>query len=969
MADGDSLLDVFVRVLPQEGDLEAIREHLQNTVAETTRAFNQLGDQANALARRQDFIRNQGRRGSGPAQRSPEEEAARRAQDEFQSLRAQVGNDIGTLQKQLSSLRAGGLLTDLQGVREAFKEVSRLQINLSDGNAEIEIEQRIDQLLDLRRVLETIQERASDGGGTSTPVEGNLIAAQKQARNLKSEISIVRRELKDLRAPELKKSLESSSVELDRLIVQMREMDDTGLTAGAIEPYLAQLRNIRATVLSIGDAQQQVSQTQKKALDRLFDLENERLALQDRIKDFPPGVLSKDDRIIIQGVNNDLSMSIRHLDEMRARINGTAESWDNYEQALNSVVSNQMRLTGQFDRVRAAGVSFNTLSNNAYQLGQAFEDAAIGYQLNGIAGAVRGASNNVSFLLNDLSRIPAIQTRVGALFKLSEKASEAVIPAVSGIGAALAITVLPPMIEWLQTLNDIEYGFNDLADRIKRQFEDIDLEINVSLDEQELNRDLQKMESVRDVLERIDELRLRSEEIVFEVRAQVEDLLTAPATRLFQRDLQRFSDDVQKQVDSLQRKIDTGAFSEGLRADSGLGLGGVDFSPSEVRRILGQTEAQIGRFKEIQALIDIINQGVVSINRNAQDGILNANAIRQTRDDIAKLNERLKSTSSELTKSDKITFDKATESAKVLEERLNKLVEPARQFESLVGEQLTAAIDAADRKTKELAATQAVLRGQLEGTATEYDQMVLDVGELARQYQTLIDSTIKFYESTGVAGDRLKELRDKLSSEAAFNVENEILRDQNDIVEKLTRAEERLAELREKKQNRESQQINLDRFTTAIQEAALSLDETGLDKNTAAIRELTDEINRLQDALFKINQAQDAVRAGAGVDAFQQIALNRTPRQQIPGVLAGAFGGQIGGLLAGFDAFAQMPKRLVGPAEQQREFLRQTANENLVRDFTAALNETLTSVLKKQPIRIDKQWQPEFEAPVSRMRQ
>lgn len=965
MADGDSLLDVFVRVLPQEGDLEAIQAHLQNTVAETTRAFNQLGDQANALARRQDFIRNQGRRGSGPAQRSPEEEAARRAQDEFQSLRAQVGNDIGTLQKQLSSLRAGGLLTDLQGVREAFKEVSRLQINLSDGNAEIEIEQRIGQLLDLRRVLETIQERASDGGGTSTPVEGNLIAAQKQARNLKSEISIVRRELKDLRAPQLKESLERSSVELDRLIVQMREMDDTGLSAGAIEPYLAQLRDIRATVLSIGDAQQQVSKTQKTALDKLFDLEKERLALQDRIKDFPPGVLSRDDRITIQGINNDLSMSIRNLDEIRGRINGTEQSWRDYEEALEKVVANQSRLTTQFDTVRAAGTLFNTLSNNAYQLGQAFEDAAIGYQLNGIAGAVRGASNNVSFLLNDLSRIPAVQTRVGELFRLSEKASKAVIPAVSGIGAALAITVLPPMIEWLETLNDIEYEFNDLAEKIRRQFQDVDLEIKVSIDEQRLNRDLQKMESVRDVLERIDELRLRSEEIVFEVRAQVEDLLTAPATRLFQRDLQRFSDDVQKEVDRLQRNIDA---QTDIRPQA-FGPGDIAFPLSDQTKFIGRFESQIGRFKEIQALIEVINQGVVSINRNAQDGILNANAIRQTRDDIAKLNERLNSTSAELTKSDKITFDKATASAKALEERLNQLVEPARQFESLVGEQLTAAIDAADRKTKELAATQAVLRGQLDGSATEYDQMVIDVGKLSQQYQTLIDSTIKFYESTGVAGDRLKELRDKLSSEAAFNVENEILRDQNDIVEKLTRAEERLAELREKKQNRESQQISLDRFTTAIQEAALSLDETGLDKNTAAIKQLTDEINRLQDALFKINQAQDAVRAGAGADAFQQIALSRTPRQQIPGVLAGAFGGQIGGLLAGFDAFAQMPKRLVGPAEQQREFLRQTASENLVRDFATALNDTLTSVLKNQPIRIDKQWQPEFKAPVSRIAQ
>ena len=628
MADGDSLLDVFVRVLPQEGDLEAIQAHLQNTVSETTRAFNQLGDQANALARRQDFIRNQGRSGSGPRQRSPEEESARRAQDEFRSLRAQVGNDIGTLQKQLSSLRAGGLLNDLQGVREAFKEVSRLQINLKDGNAEVEIEQRIDQLLDLRRVLESIQKRAADGGGTSTPIEGNLIAAQKQARNLKSEMAIVRRELKDLRAPQLKESLEQSAVELDRLILQMREMDDTGLTAGAIEPYLAQLRNIRAAVLSIGDAQQEVSEIQKKATKDLEAAERERLRLQDQIKDFPPGVLSKDDRLTIQGINNDLSRSIRALDVARDEIDGTAESWRKYEEALNKVIANQNRLTTQFDTVRAAGASFNTLSNNAYQLGQAFEDAAIGYELNGIAGAVRGASNNVSFLLNDLSRIPASQTRIGKLFKLSEKASEAIIPAASGIGAALAITVLPPMIEWLETLNDIEYEFNDLAEKIKRQFQDVDLEISVSIDEQRLERDLQKMESIRDVLERINELRLRSEEIVFEVRTQVEDILTAPSTRLFRSNLQKFSDEVQKEVDRLQRSIDQ---QTDIRPQA-FGPGDIAFPLSDQTRFIKRFESQIGRFKEIQSLINNINQGVIGINQNAQDGILNANAIRKTRD-------------------------------------------------------------------------------------------------------------------------------------------------------------------------------------------------------------------------------------------------------------------------------------------------------------------------------------------------
>ena len=595
-------------------------------------------------------------------------------------------------------------------------------------------------------------------------------------------------------------------------------------------------------------------------------------------------------------------------------------------------------------------------------MGQAFEDAAIGYELNGIAGAVRGASNNVSFLLNDLSRIPAIQTRIGNLFKLSEKASEAIIPAASGIGAALAITVLPPMIEWLETLNDIEYEFNDLAEKIKRQFQDVDLEISVSIDEQRLERDLQKMESIRDVLERINELRLRSEEIVFEVRTQVEDILTAPSTRLFRSNLQKFSDEVQKEVDRLQRSIDQ---QTDIRPQA-FGPGDIAFPLSDQTRFIKRFESQIGRFKEIQSLINNINQGVIGINQNAQDGILNANAIRKTRDEIAELNERLNSTSAELTKSDKITFDKATESAKALEERLNELVEPARQFESLVGEQLTSAIESIGQKTEELAAKQAILGGQLIGTSTEYDEMVLGVSEVSREYESLIASTIEFYERTGAARDRIQELRRSLEDEAAFEVGNQLLREQNDIVAKLSKAEQRLADLRDKEKGRDSRKVSLDQFATAIQETALSLNETGLDKNTTAIQDLTEEIGRLQDALFKLNQAQEAIGQDNTADVIRGIALQRTPRQMAPEVLAVAFGGIGGGLVAGLqqaqNPFAAFETARLGAANR-RVALQQRDIEEIGQQFAARIRD----VLKDQPIRIDKTWQPEVKAPPARL--
>src|SRR5687768_7488338 len=59
-------------------------------------------------------------------------------------------------------------------------------------------------------------------------------------------------------------------------------------------------------------------------------------------------------------------------------------------------VQNQIKKPVQIkvddESLKRGSRAFGNLSNNAYQLGQAFEDAAVGYQLNGISGAVRGAA-------------------------------------------------------------------------------------------------------------------------------------------------------------------------------------------------------------------------------------------------------------------------------------------------------------------------------------------------------------------------------------------------------------------------------------------------------------------------------------------------------------------------------------------------------------------------------------------------
>ena len=962
MADDDSLLDVFVRVLPREGDIEAIKDHLRETVTETTAAFNQLGRQASELALRRDLLKGQGR-STGQKQVSPEEQAAKDAQSRFADLRAQVGNDIASLSKQLTGLGAKGLLADLQGVREAFREVRNTNIKLIAGNGEdVEIEQRIEQLLDLRRVLETIQRTAESDTGTPAPVTGNLRAALDQATALKTEIGIVNREVKTVTAPQLTEDLRISRNELDRLIIEMRDLDDSGFTAESLQPYLNRLRDIRATVMTIDAARQEASENERAANDQIFKLEQERLRLQDRLRDFPPGVIPKKDRFEIQALNSALSESIRFMDVQKQAIDGTAESLARYAAAVQNVNKNQQFLAEKFNDIKAAGSSFNTLGNSAYQLGQAFEDASIGYQLNGIAGAVRGASNNVSFLLMDMSRIPAVQTRIASLFKISQDAAQGLVGAVSGITAALAITVIGPMAEWLESLNDIDYGFTSLARRLEQEFSDIDLEIDVRLDETGFNRELEKLTSIKEVLEEIRKLSENNQDLTTRLQAQVADLGAGDVMRQFVADL----DDVSGRISEKLKEIRRSARLE-LILDADEDFSVVTPTESEITaQMQVSTAGGAGELAAIQTFIRSFNRDIDVLQENARQGIFDVQGIRNTRDLLERLTERFEAAKETLDPSDENFVSAIDETLKTVQKRIDALIKPARELESILNEQLASAIEAIGQKTEELAAKQAILRGQLVGSSTEYDEMVLDIGEVSRQYESLIASTIEFYRSTGVAADKLKELQDSLTSEAAFEIENQILREQNDIVEKLTKAEERLADLRKKEQGRDSRKINLDRFTTAIQETALSLNETGLDKNTTAIEDLTEEIGRLQDALFKLNKAQEAVGQGGAANAIAGIALERTPRQMAPGVLAGAFGGIGGGLLAGLqqiqNPLAAMEAARLGTAGRQRA-LQEEDIANIGRRFAAEIR----GVLKDQPIRIDKSWQPEIKAPTARL--
>jgi len=733
---------------------------------------------------------------------------------------------------------------------------------------------------------------------------------------LQKELQIAKGELREAEAPNLVNDLNRADVELKQILFDLSELNNAGQGPVFMQGFLNRINQVQAQITNTRQLTQDAIQNELRGRDQVADALDHQARLQIRIQELErsSGAMPAQQKQQIARLKAVIAEANYELRIQKSEIDGTQQSWFNYLLAIGNVNAAQENLVNELNNIQTAGgVSFNTLGNNVYQLGQAFEDAAIGYQLNGISGAVRGASNNVSFLLNNLSQVPSVQKAIADRFGIMANKAAVLLPGIAAFAGVIGITVLPAMAEWLASLDDIEYQLDDLADQLKIQFSDADLEIKIGLDERKLERDLTKMKTVRDVLEEIDNLRTRSEDIVFNVQAQIADLATGDASAAFARNLGRFSTDLQSQINEYQAEVDrlTRRLYEfppiGSQVSKTFGfLFGFDAKDarSKEKMLIAQNLANLGPLRNAQDFIETISSNIKRINEDAQRGILNAEDIRQTRNAVDSLNFSLESNADYFTNvSGSTAFEKTNEALKELSSRLDGLIEPARELESIVSEQLSRSVFAVTLKTEQLAARQQLFRDELAGTASEYDVLLLDVSELSRTYEDLIRSNLEFYKSVGKSAEELERFKSVLTQEARLQTENALLEDQQDIIDKLRTAEEKLDQLRSRKQSDKSRRTSLEQFTTALQEAALSIGTEGLEKNTQAMERLTDEVDRLRDALQKIEAAQDIVASGGGSAQLKDLSLAPAMRSRIPGMIAAGFGGPIGGIANAMQLF------------------------------------------------------------------
>jgi chromosome segregation ATPase len=191
------------------------------------------------------------------------------------------------------------------------------------------------------------------------------------------------------------------------------------------------------------------------------------------------------------------------------------------------------------------------------------------------------------------------------------------------------------------------------------------------------------------------------------------------------------------------------------------------------------------------------------------------------------------------------------------QERFNSIAKLAAEVSSITGNQLASAIDAAVLKTVELADKQALLRKQIEGSATEQSDFLLDVRDVSKVYAELIDQTAEFYQNQGQDPTAIREI---LRQQEIFASENRILEQQKSLTEKLKDAEEKLGQLREKNgesQSRRSRQLTLEALSSGLQQSVLSIESQSVQDNTDAVSELTSEIAGLNFEIARLNATRE----------------------------------------------------------------------------------------------------------------
>jgi hypothetical protein len=138
--------------------------------------------------------------------------------------------------------------------------------------------------------------------------------------------------------------------------------------------------------------------------------------------------------------------------------NSAGKTTETVRREIQEIVDSTRRELAKLEQEaeKKGGAGYGSFTNNMFQVGQAIEDFNIGFQLNGMLGGLRGASNNVAYLLSQLEGTTGILAQLG--FTALVTGAQVAIFMNDTEGAADASD------EFTNSLIELRFGFKQLTD-------------------------------------------------------------------------------------------------------------------------------------------------------------------------------------------------------------------------------------------------------------------------------------------------------------------------------------------------------------------------------------------------------------------------------------------------------------------------------------------------------------------------
>ena len=608
-----------------------------------------------------------------------------------------------------------------------------------------------------------------------------------------------------------------------------------------IERIAAQLDDLRtrAEAKIVVDVQVKADQA---ALKQQFDEaaaygkdEISRARIQNKLEGtLTQGLQSGEMRREIARVNAQLEEAIYNVNRLSQGFDGSKESVERLSVATDIFKEVNVNLSEVRDRASQGSNSMNTLSNNAYQLGQAFEDAAVGYSLNGLSGAFRGASNNINFLINDVVRLESVQERLG-------KGLAAKVTVGAAVATAITTLVLPSLIEWLASLDDIELKLIDIQDRIKQTAKDSDFSSGLRASNDQLLETLQEAGSIRDVLEEIKKIQFEASQGNKKVAESFGGLTKSGDIKDTLTNLNLLS----RATDEYFKKAERRAGDTFDEPDSFFEFGG-EFGSTPRRLLKSEIETRKREFetaKDLRENIRIAREDLLRANIEVSSGSNNqAEAIEKANNSYKKLSETIKELEKAEAFGDVKDLEKAKEQVEAFRVELEKISDLSAEINNRIGVQLPAALQAAVDVSNKIAFSLEVAKANAKGIVDEESVLLDKMQQTNDEFRQRLNRELEKAAISGASPDEINAANRALTISQYKTQEVEILNEIKKREEEIEKVEDRRAG--------KAKFTNFDQFAKDLQVNVLSPEK----ENKDVIKENTEEIKKLKELLFILRQ-------------------------------------------------------------------------------------------------------------------